>query len=530
MCAASSGLPGRPSRSFLSLRIPSLWPRSNPIEVGAVPEASDRSLRQVSRRVAGQSTAYALASAVGPITGVLLLPIYTRFLTPADFGLIALVEILSLVFTTVFSFGMTAMIPFYYVDYQAGSARRRGIGTVILTITMLNLVLMAAVVTMGRAPLALAMPEVPFWPLVPILAATALFDPYWFAAGSIYQIREQAARYSAWSTARLLLSIALKIWFVAVLRQGVYGYFVSSLIASLVTAVAVSPLLLRELEPAWDMGEVRRALALGGPTVPNNLFSYGFRVLDRLILERYVSTGEIGLYYIALRIADMMRLASDVFINAWRPVFFKEAAHRDFQSETTPAVMRLVSIGMIGAGLVVALFGREILFVLSTASFAGAARYVPLMVGAMVVKGIYSFPYLVVWYKKKTAWVPLLTAITMAFSVAANLAFTPRWGAFAAATVQLLSYLVVFSLMWLLARRLMPLRYAWREIGAAALAATVASAVGAPLPLAVSSVAVKVALLAGFGTVVVLSGGAGTRDLSLILGRAGMRDPLPHVP
>ena len=426
-------------------------------------------------------------------------------------------EILTLIFTTVFSLGLTAMIPFYYVDHQPGPSRRHGIGAVIVAVTLLNIALAALVTIAGERPVRILLPSVPFWPFVPILALTALFEPYWVVAGSIYQIQEHASRYAWWSTARLFLSIALKVWFVVVLAQGVFGFVTSSLLTAIVMAAAVAPLLWREMEPAWDAAEIRRAFAVGGPTVPNNLFSYGFRVLDRVILERFVGLGEIGLYYLAVRLADIMRLASDVFISAWRPVFFKEAAHQDFVDVTVPAVIRLATIVMIGAGLAIGLFSRELLAVLSTPAYAGAAKFVPLLAAAMVVKGVYSFPYLAVWYRKKTIWVPMLTAVTMMFSIAANLLLTPRWGAWGAAAVQLASYLVLFVLMWALAEREFPLRYPFREMSIAAAAAGVAAVVGPGLPASTAAIGVKLALMAGYGAIVGLSGGMRVAELRTLV-------------
>jgi O-antigen/teichoic acid export membrane protein len=297
----------------------------------------------------------------------------------------------------------------------------------------------------------------------------------------------------------------------------------SSLVAAIVMAVAVAPLLWREMEPAWDAAEVRRAFAVGGPTVPNNLFSYGFRVLDRVILERFVGLGEIGLYYLALRLADLMRLASDVFINAWRPVFFKEAVHHDFVDVTVPAVIRLGAIVMIGAGLAVALFARELLALLSAPAYAGAAKFVPLLAAAMVVKGVYSFPYLAVWYRKKTVWVPMLTAVTMVFSIAANLVLTPRFGAWGAALVQLASYVLLFVMMWRLAQRFLPLGYPWREMGLAALAAVVAAALGSPLQLSPSAAGIKAGLLAGYAAIMFVTGGVKIADLRVLFGRTGLQ-------
>jgi len=476
-------------------------------------------LRGIAARVGRQSVAYTLSAAVGPITGVLLLPVYTRYLSPADYGLIALLEVLSLVFATMFSLGLTAMIPFYYVDFPAGRARRRGVGTVVVAVTLLNVLLAAAIALAGAGPIRVLLPSVPFWPYVPMLAVTALCEPYWIMMGAIYQIQERAFTFGTWSTARIILAITLKILFVVVLAKGVYGFIVGNLLTAAITAGVVAPLLWREMEPALDRAALRRAFAVGGPTVPNNLFTYGFRVLDRIILERFVDSGQIGLYYMALKVGDIVRLGTDVFVNAWRPVFFKEAGNPQFASETAPTVIRLVSVGMIGGCLAIALFSREIMALLTSPSYAGAARFVPLIVGAMALKGLYTFPYLAVWYRKRTAWVPLLTLVTMAFSVGANLLLMPRWGVLAAAGVLLASYLLLFGLMHVLAQRCFPMHYRWGVLVSAAATASAAATIGAPLPPGLSSMLIKTLLLALYAVVVLLVGGIRASEVAILLRR-----------
>jgi O-antigen/teichoic acid export membrane protein len=471
------------------------------------------SLRRVAGRVGRQSIAYTLAAAVGPITGILLLPVYTRYLTPSDYGLIALFEVLSLVLSAVFSLGMPAMIPFYYVDVPDAAARRRGVGSVVVAITILNVILALVLSLAGQPLVALLLPTVPFWPYVPILAATAIFDPYWTAIGAILQIQERAFTFSAWSITRLVVAIVMKVIFVVVLLQGVYGFLVSNLITSLVTAAIVAPMLWREMDIALDAAEIRRAFVLGGPTVPNNLFTYGFRVLDRVLMERFVDRGQIGLYFLALKLGDLIKLCADVFLNAWRPVFFKEAGEPWFRAVTAPTVIRLVSVGVIGVCVAIALFSREIITLLAAPAYVGAARFVPLIVGAMALKAIYSFPYLAVWYRKRTGWLPVLTVVTMGFSIAANLILIPRLGAMGAAVVFFASYVLLLVLMTVLAQRSFRMNYSWTPLCAAFFAGTAITLIGAPLEPGLMTFAMKVALLAIYAVVVVITGGIRLRDL-----------------
>jgi O-antigen/teichoic acid export membrane protein len=182
-----------------------------------------------------------------------------------------------------------------------------------------------------------------------------------------------------------------------------------------------------------------------------------------------------------------------------------------------PVVIRLTSVAMIGGGLLVALLSREIVAALASPSYGGAAMFLPLVAGAMVVKGIYAFPYLSVWYRQRTAWVPALTAVTMAFSVGANVVLVPRWGAVASAVVLLLSYILLFSLMYVAGQRSVPTEYPWRKLAIVAGAALVAAMIGAPLPVSLAATTFKIALFAAFVAIVFVTGGVSAAEVQLLL-------------
>jgi O-antigen/teichoic acid export membrane protein len=457
-------------------------------------------------RLGRQSIAYGLASLVGPGTGLLLLPVYTRYLSASDFGFIALLEVVSLLLATVFSLGMTAMVPFYYVDEPDPGRRRRRLGSLLVGVTLLNVALTALVVSAGGAVLGVVMPSVPATPFLPILALTALLEPYWIVAGAILQIQERAGRYSALSVARVALSITLRIVAVVVLAGGVTGFLAANLATAAVTAAVVMPLLRREAALVLDVRELWRALAVGGPTVPNNLLSYGFRSLDRVIMERFVSHDQIGVYYLALRLADVLRLGADVLISAWRPVFFKEAGDARFVATVAPDVIRLVAIGFLGMFVVLSLFAREAVALLLAPAFAAAAPLVPVLLAAMAIKALTSFPHLVLWYRKRAAYMPVLTLVALGVSLGANLVLTPRLGTWGIATSLLLSWVVLFVLTLAVARRLYPLPYPWRPIGFAATVAVVAVAAGAPLDPGPATIALKLGLVLAWGGALVLTG------------------------
>jgi len=460
----------------------------------------------VSRRLARQSGAYALVAIAGGALGLVLLPVYTRVLSPAEFGLIALLDVIALLLTTVFSLGATAMVPFYYADEVDPVRRRRCVGTLLIGITIINLVLAAMVVTTAEVVVGAFLPSVPVWPFVPILAVTALLEPYWIVAAAVLQIEERATAYSVLTFLRLATANGLRLVCLTLFGLGVPG-FVGAGLATAFVWLAPSAVLLRR-EAAWTFipRELWRAIQLGGPTVPNNLLNYGFRAADRIVLERFAARDEIGLYYVALRIADVARLASDVFVSGWRPIFFKEAGQTGFAEHVVPVVIRTSAVAFISLFVAGALFAPEMVGLLMATDYAGAAVFLPPLLAAMALKGLYSTPYLMIWLRKKTSYLPLLSAVTLAFGLTATFTLAARWGAWGAAIAYALSWGVLFALTLVLGRRLYRAPYPWREVVTASVLATVVVGIAAFIEPGIGGIAVKLALLAGFGGAILATG------------------------
>lgn len=461
---------------------------------------------QLFARLGRQSFAYALASLVGPGAGLLLLPVYTRFLDPADYGLIALLEVIALVLGAVFSLGMPAMVPFLYVDYKDAVARKRAFGTLVVAVTVINIVLALMAWLGGPVTLGALLPSVPFAPYVPLVILTTFVEPYWVMAGAALQIQERAGRFAAWSTIRIAISIATRLLFVVVLLRGAEGFIMANLVTAVIFGVAAFVILQGEVAWRFSPGVLREAFRVGSPTVPNNLLSYGFRLMDRVVLERFATLEQVGLYYIALRLADVMRLGGDIFINAWRPVFFKDADRSDFAREDVPRVIRIVGVSLVCLFVVLSVFAREIVTLFAAPAYRGAASFVPLLVAAMMIKGLQSFPYLVIWLRKKTSWVPGLSGLALGVSLCANWLLAARWGAMGVAAALVISYAFLATAMFAVSRRLYAIQYPWRGLTAAAVLGIATVTLSTLLPDGAVSFVVKCGMVACFAGLLVATG------------------------
>ena len=74
----------------------------------------------ISGRVAKNSTIYAGANLVQRFFAFLLLPLYTRYLTPESYGIIAVVTGLSLTLGMILNLSFSGAITRFHFDYKDG--------------------------------------------------------------------------------------------------------------------------------------------------------------------------------------------------------------------------------------------------------------------------------------------------------------------------------------------------------------------------------------------------------------------------
>src|SRR5947209_18929076 len=73
----------------------------------------------------GDSAQYLVGIAVMGLANAFLLPIYTRFLSPSDFGLYAFVELLALTLTSISGSGFTVSYLKSFAGYGPGEVPKR---------------------------------------------------------------------------------------------------------------------------------------------------------------------------------------------------------------------------------------------------------------------------------------------------------------------------------------------------------------------------------------------------------------------
>ena len=177
------------------------------------------------KRLAKSSTIYGLGNLLPKAIGLILIPIYTRYLTPQDYGILAMVTVIHSVLLLLFDMGFSTSTLRFYFDFKEGPDLKRYLGTVTVFLLGFNLVFLVLLQSFGEPIFSFIIKDksLSFSPYIKLGIYTAYFSLGSVIPLALFRVREQAAKYISFTTATFLLTTIAIIYFVVIARQGALG-------------------------------------------------------------------------------------------------------------------------------------------------------------------------------------------------------------------------------------------------------------------------------------------------------------------
>lgn len=426
---------------------------------------SSPTIRADVKSIAGKSLIYGLGSILLRSISLLVLPLYTRYLTPADYGIVALGSTLTALFTVILPLSLySAVLRFYFLT-ESESERRRVVGTIWLAMVGISLVISLVLDFAGARLFEVVFPQLPFDPYVRISIWTAFLGVFGFVPLNLFQAKEQPGGYVRWTAAALILTVGLTILFVVFLEQGAYGYLLATLIANAVFAVPFIVVTLRDADFCIVIKHMKKALGFSLPLVPHGLASWILSVSDRAILQFYVSVSALGLYSLGYTFGTIQIIISSAIDSAWIPFVFKRvAAEGDAAKPQLARLLTYYVLTLCTVAVGLCLFARDAIYILTAESFHPAYQVVPIIVIAYLWNGLYVLPANFLFLKSKTVWLPFATVTAGLVNITINLTLAPHYGIMAAAWATFVAFFVMLVLLLVIAHRVYPFPYEYRRI------------------------------------------------------------------
>jgi len=318
------------------------------------------------KRFIRHTSIYAVGDVARQLTGFIMLPIYTRYLTPADYGVIGLLMFSLSLVEIVFGARFIQAIPKFYYAEKNENARTTMISTAWL-ITVSASLCVSLLLMANSNSISLLLFDTDALVLVVTLYSINLVTIGMENYGLVYiRVREKPVLFVGMGLAKMFVQLGANILLVVIYEMGVMGVVLSSVLSSALFAVILSLYLLIRTGIRFNRKKAVELIIFCWP-----LWVAGFAALyigssNRLFLKEFISLEAVGLFALASKLSTILILI------VWRPIsqyWQVERFKYYIPDKPAPEIYRrmhkVISILLIIAALAITLFSKPVIIIMA---------------------------------------------------------------------------------------------------------------------------------------------------------------------
>ncbi|MBL7899341.1 MAG: oligosaccharide flippase family protein [Crocinitomicaceae bacterium] len=383
---------------------------------------------------------YTFANLVTKGVSLLLIPFYTAYFSPADYGVLDLLTVFTAFVNAVLSLQIGQGASRYLADQHLNDDEKRKIGSTAINLVVLTylagtllLFISAGLWTNLLSSETETVSESIFKLSVSTIGLNAVF----YQLGVHLRFKRKTKIFAITSFLQAVLTILITYIFVSEYAFGIDAVFYASLVVS--PLMIIVQLLFMQKDFSLYIGKKESAMLLkfSVPLIPAAIAYIVLELTDRLFLAEYRDFSEVGIYGIAARFSGVFYLVISGFSMALAPLIYENYEN----DQTRNKLNKLTKIYFLAGGiavLILSVFSYQTLVLFTNEKYYGASLVMPLLYTSVFFSGIGMFS-VGINLKGKTYITSLVVLFSAALNVVLNFIFIPEYGYVAAGYTTLVS-------------------------------------------------------------------------------------------
>lgn len=403
-----------------------------------------------------QSVFYLVSNSIASAIPILLLPLVTEKLTPAEYGIWTSYLLLSNLALPFIGLGSDSSLNTFY--FKMGRENFKYYLSNVLLLVFVTSVLLIILFLFNSERLE-SWFEIPArWNYL-VIVYLLLFQICEILL-IILRLHNKSGAYGIFKISRVVLEVSILLilifgysftWEAMVLSQ-LFSFCIFSFIAILF----LKRLGLISFTYRFDL--IRKAVSYGLPIIPHVIGSILIGITDRWFILHYFGLAEMGLYSVGLQIGMVMSLLQNSFNQAWVPWLFGRL--KSIESKQKLEIVKLSYLYMVG--LLALAFGLtlilpELLKKYLSSQYEGAAIFIFWILIGYAFNGMYKIVVNYLFYLEQTKLIGIITIFTSILNIAFNYVFIRINGPIGASQATCLAFLVQFLLIWFYSAKAFPM-------------------------------------------------------------------------
>jgi len=386
---------------------------------------------------------YGLGKAAEQLTKFILLPLYTTYLTPSDYGILGLISLFTGLLGHVLGLG-TATSIFRYYNYNVDqSERSKSYYTSITLVSLWSAIIYVVIVFTAEKISIVLFDTSNFKVHVLIGSFISILVTVYNIPMFILRAERKTKKFIASNILKLILNVICGIILVVYLDKGVLGALSASLISSSIFCFIIVLNVSRNINFSVSKDIFFELINYGAPLIITGLGLVILNTSDRYFLKEFSTLEIVGIYSVGYTIASSVNLIINSFQSAW-PKFMYDYSDNADKGKFYGRVYTYYILIMSIVWLVLCLFSKDIVMLMTNNRFWDSYKIIPIISLAHIIVGSGSITSSGIYTQDKTKYELILMPITVMVGLITNIFFIYRYQIIGAAIATLISFIFQF--------------------------------------------------------------------------------------
>jgi len=415
------------------------------------------------KKLLSQTAIYGLSSVIGRLLNYLLVPLYTRFFIPEEYGVITEMYAYLAFFLVLLTYGMETT----FFRFSSKHDNRHVYSTALISVLSTAL-LFLFFINFKAETIANTIGYIGSEKLIIWLSFIIFLDVVSAIPFARLRNQNKAVRFSIIKLINILVNIALNIYFVIIMQYGFEYVFIANLISSVITLFLLTPELVY-IDWIFDANLYRKMIKYSFPLLFAGLAGMTNEAIDRILLKFYISDtnvvmSELGIYGAFYKLSIIMTLFIQTFRYAAEPFFFSQAKSENNLKIYAQVLNYFVITTATIFLFVTIFFDVAINFIGQDFRDERGFLVVSILLLANMFLGIYY--NLSIWYKliDKTYYGAILSVFGAVITLVLNVYLIPMISFVGSAWATLICYFLMVLASFLLSKKQFPIPYNIKRI------------------------------------------------------------------
>jgi len=406
-------------------------------------DQEQRSINQEVRTALRHSAVYGFGSVLARAVGFLMIPFYTHYLSPQDYGILEILDVSMTLIGMFLNMGIMAALLRHYNSAETLHEKRQVVSSAYLFV-----IVSGSLVWLLGAMLARPITTAVFSANIPSHYFLIYLSSFALAyitnvPNTYFQAKEKSATLVLADTLTLIGSLSLTIYFIAGLKMGLLGFVLSPLIAGVFRATGFGFLVIRDAGLRLNWCLLRKMLVFGSPLIFSNLGLFTLNFSDRFFLKHFQTLDVVGIYAVGYKFGYILNLLLiQPFSIMWQARMYVIDRRPD-RERAFRHIFSFYAFLLIFGGLALALFSHEILNVMVDRRFLPGASVVPVVAASYVIFGIGQFFQTGLLLVARTRKIGVVSTFAALINLGLNYVLVSHFGMTGAAWATLLGFLAI---------------------------------------------------------------------------------------